>query len=118
MRPRPHLNFVGDQRGIVLRGQRARALPELFADRENAAFALNRFDDDRADRGVEFRFEIGNIIEADKFDARNKRSERLAVFRRVRDRKRAQRAAMKGIFEREDARLRRGSASRRAFACA
>ena len=101
------MNFIGDQRGVVLRGQLARALPECFADRENAAFALNRFDHEGADGVVEFRFEVGDIVEADEFDAGNQRRKRLAVFRRMRDRKRAERAAVKRIFKRQNARLRR-----------
>ena len=63
------LNFIGDQRGVVLRCQIARALPEGFADGENAAFALNGFKDQRADSIVKFSFEIGDIVETHEFDA-------------------------------------------------
>ena len=41
----------------------------------------------RADGVVEFRFEIGDVIEAHEFDAGNQRRKRLAVFRGMRDAK-------------------------------
>ena len=69
------LNFVGDQQGAVLRGECARALPECFADRIDAAFALNRFQDDGANGVVEFRFEVRDVVERDEFDAGNERRE-------------------------------------------
>ena len=100
------LNFIGDQRGVVLRRQRARALPEGFADGENSAFALNGFEDQRADGVVEFRFEIGNVVEAHEFNAGDQGRERLAVFCGMGDGKRAKGAAVKGIFQREDASFR------------
>ena len=111
--PQSGLNFVGDQRGIVLRRKCAGALPECLADRENPAFALNRFDHNGADRGVKFRFEVGDIVEAHEFDAGNQRRKRLAIFRRMRDRKRAKSAAVKGILERQNARFRRPAVARR-----
>ena len=111
------LNFVRDQRGVVLRRERPGAIPKSFADRENAAFALNRFNHNGADGVIEFRFEIADIVEADEFDAGNQRSEGLAIFRRMSNRKRSQRAAVKRIFERENPRFRRCRRVR-TFACA
>ncbi len=89
------LNFVGDQRRIILRRECAGALPESPADGENSAFALNRLDHNGADRLVEFGFEIRHIVDVDEFDSGNQRLERLAILRRMRDRKRAERAAVK-----------------------
>ena len=56
------LNFVGDQRRAVMRGQFPRARPKRAAHREDAAFALNGLHDDGAHRIVEFRFQIGGIV--------------------------------------------------------
>ena len=54
--PQPALNFVGDQqRSCFVASSRARA-PEAFAYRINSAFALNRFEHNRANGVVEFRF--------------------------------------------------------------
>ena len=76
-----------------------------FADRENAAFALDRFDHERADRVVEFGFEIRDVIHRTNSTPGNERRKRFAVFGRVRDRKSAEGAAVKRIFERQDASL-------------
>src|ERR1700727_526319 len=72
------LNFIGDERSVVLSSEGASALPEWLAYRENAAFALNRFDHNGADRIVKFVLEIGEVIEAHKFNARNQRPKRFA----------------------------------------
>src|SRR5262249_4980573 len=50
------LDFVGDEQGIVLRRERASAIPESFADRVDTAFTLNGFKDYGANVFVEFRF--------------------------------------------------------------
>jgi len=104
------LNLVGDQRSIVLRSEVARALPKFLADRENPALALDRFYNKRANRIIKLALKIGHIIELHKLRARNKRSEWLAIFRRVRDGNRAERATMKRILKRENPRLLRDAA--------
>src|SRR5208282_6470927 len=63
------LNFVGDQRGVVLSGECPSPLPEFPADREDAALALNRLDHDGANSVVEFRLEVRDVVEADKLRA-------------------------------------------------
>ncbi len=60
----------------------------------------------RADGIVEFRFQIGDVVEAHEFHAGDERLERLAIFHRIRNRKSAERASMKRVFECEEARLR------------
>src|SRR6267143_1992964 len=101
----PALNFVGDQSGIVLGGQRMRGEPEIFTYGADATLTLNGFDHQGADGVVEFGFEVSDIIEADELNAGNERSKRLTIFFRIRDGERAERAAVKGIFERQDARF-------------
>src|SRR5260370_21707797 len=54
--------------------------PEGFGDGVNAAFALNGFEDDGADGVIEFGLEVGEVVEADEFDAGNKRSEGQTIF--------------------------------------
>ena len=51
---------------------------------------------------VKLPLEIRHIIEAHEFDAGNKRRERLAIFRGIRNRKRAERAPVKRILERQE----------------
>ena len=96
------LNFVGDEERSVFRSKRTRPVPEFFADGINPAFALNGFEEDGADGIVEFGFEIGDIIEADKFDAGNERLEGKTILFRGGDADGAECAAMKRIFERQD----------------
>src|ERR1700685_1671222 len=60
--------------------QSARSIPERFADGMDAAFALNRFQDHRADGIVELRFEVADIVELHKIDAGHERGEWKAVF--------------------------------------
>src|SRR5712691_9271290 len=99
------LNFVGDQRCAMLRCQFAGTLPKCVADGKNSTLALHRLDDDRANIAGEFRFQVRDVVEADEFRARDKRLEWFPVFQRVRDRKGAKRATMKGILERQHAYL-------------
>jgi len=73
------------ERRAVLRGQFARTLPENVAHRENSALALHWLDDDRANIAVEFRFKVGDIVEAHKIHSGHQRLERFTVFQRVRD---------------------------------
>ena len=92
------LNLVGDQQRAVLGGQRAGAIPECFADRINAAFALNRFRADTAQtESSNFDSRSAHIVEAHKFDARHERRERQPVFFRGGNADRAKRAPVKRI---------------------
>ena len=68
----------------MVESELARALPKGVAHFVNPALALNRLDHDGADGIVEFGIEIGDVVEADEFDAGNQRLERLAVFQRDR----------------------------------
>src|SRR5208282_2963903 len=97
------LDFVGNKERAVLCGKGARAVPEIFADGINATFALNGLEEYGADRVIKFRFEIGDVVEAYKFDAGDERSEREAVLFRGSDTDGAKGSAMKGILERQNA---------------
>src|ERR1700686_692915 len=99
------LNFVGDEQSAILRRKRASAIPEAFRNRVNAAFTLNGFQDYSANCVVKFGFEIGDIVEADKFDAGHQRSKRQAIFLRGGDTQGAEGASVKGIVHRQDAML-------------
>ena len=66
-------------------GQSACSLPKFTADRVDAAFSLNGFEDDGANRTIEFRLEIAHIVKPHKFNTGNQGSEGVAVFRVVGD---------------------------------
>ena len=87
----------------------AGAIPKRFGDGMNAAFSLNRFDQNGADGVVELGFEVGDVVEADKLDARQQRREGQAIFFGGRDAHGAERAAVEGIVHRQDAVLWRGT---------
>ena len=99
------LDFVRDQCGVVVESQLARPVPKGVGHFVNAALALDRLDHDGADGIVELGVEIGDVVEANEFHAGNQRLERLTVFHRIRDRKRAEGAAVEGIFHCEETRL-------------
>ena len=109
------LNFVGDEERAVFGSKSAGSVPEILGDGIDAAFALNGLKEDGTDSIVEFRFEVVDIIEADEIDARDKRREGESVFFGGSGADGAVSAAMKGISEREDAVLPRGSAERVGF---
>src|SRR6516164_1671599 len=102
------LDFIGNQRGMMIFGQATSPLPKLFAYRADTTFALNRFYDDGTDSFIEFQIQIGDIVRPYEINARNQRFERFTIFGCVRDGKGAHGAAMKGIFESKNARLRWG----------
>src|SRR5437899_1284809 len=111
------LNFIGDQQGAVLGGGRASAIPEFFADRIDPPFALNGFNENAANGIVEFRLEIGNVVETNKFGARDNRCEGQAIFFRSGDADGAKRPAMERIFKcKKTMLLRRSSRSLVGFA--
>src|SRR5580704_6508578 len=99
------LDFICNQGGPVMATQLASAGPKGCTDRINAAFSLHRFDDYGADGIVKFRFKIGHIVKAHKFDPREQGSEGFAVFRWMGYRKRSKSASMKRIFKRQNAGL-------------
>src|SRR5713226_6048632 len=88
------LNLIGDQQSAVLRGEGTSAIPESFADGINPAFTLDRFQKNAADGVVEFRFEISDIVEANKFSARNDGREGRPILFRGGDADGAKRPAM------------------------
>src|SRR5579859_807434 len=104
------LNFIGDEKRAVPGSQGSGTLPELFADRKDAAFALNGFEKNGADGAVKFRFKISQVVEADKFDAGNERSKGEPVFFRGSDADGAERAAVERILKGQNAVLGRRSA--------
>ena len=69
----------------------------------DAAFTLDGFENYCANGVVEFRFEIGDIVELDKFDAGNQRLKRHAIFFRGGDAEGAEGAAVERILHRQDA---------------
>src|SRR5260370_33881919 len=50
------LKFVGDQQSAVLARESTGTIPELFSERKDATFAVNRFQKDCANGLVEFAF--------------------------------------------------------------
>src|SRR4029077_9206090 len=86
-------------------GQIPGARPKRRADREDATFALNWFDNDGADGIVEFGFKVGDIVKTHELNAGHQWSKRLTIFRGMRYGKSAEGPSMKGILERQDASL-------------
>src|SRR5580704_11462544 len=82
-------------------GQSARSIPERFADGMDAAFALNRFQDHRADGIVDLRFEVADIVELHEIDAGHERGEWKAVFFSRSSTYRTECASVKGIRHRQ-----------------
>src|SRR5258708_33813129 len=74
------LNLVGDEEGAVLGGEGASAIPKSLADRVDAAFTLDCFQEDSADGIVEFRFEISEVVETHEFRAGYDRREGQAIL--------------------------------------
>jgi hypothetical protein len=97
------LNFVGDQEGAVFCGEDAGAIPKILTDGVDSAFTLNGFEENGTDGVVELGFEVGDIVEADEFDAGNERSEWQTIFFRGGDADSAKSAAVEGVFESQDA---------------
>src|ERR1700720_682501 len=89
----------------MLRGELPSTIPKRFGDRMDAAFALNRFEQDGANRVVELGFKVVHVIEADKIDARQQRSEREAIFFRGSDADGAERSTVERVVHRKDAML-------------
>ena len=108
----PALNLIGDQKGVMLRREFPSAIPEGFADWIDPAFALNRFEENGADGIVEFRFEIGDIVEADELRPGNNGGEGQAVFFRGSNTDGAKSAPMKRIFQGQKPLFLRGCAGR------
>jgi len=67
------LNFVHDQQGALLLRKRARGAIELLGDGTDAAFTLNRLDQDSADVVGELSFEISRVIELHELEAWHER---------------------------------------------
>src|SRR4029077_19285830 len=78
------LDFIRDQRRTVMAGKIPGARPKRRADREDATFALNWFDNDGADGIVEFGFKVGDIVKTHELNAGHQWSKRLTIFRGMR----------------------------------
>src|SRR5437867_8996741 len=61
--PKTALDFVHDQHSPFLPRQFSRGSVEIFGNRPNTTFALNRFDQNCADVVRQLSFEIGRVIE-------------------------------------------------------
>src|SRR5271156_658351 len=109
------LNFVGNEQCAVLRGQGACAIPESFRNRVNAAFALDGFEDYRANGVVKFRFEVGDVIKLYEFDAGDHRREGQAIFFRGGDADGAEGATVEGILHGQNAMFRRDGTRGQSF---
>src|ERR1700737_4840492 len=92
----------------MLGGEGAGAIPKGLANRMYAAFTLDGFEDDGANGVIELGFEIGDVAEADKFDAGQEGRKRQTIFFGKSDADTAKGAAMKGVLHGEDAVLGRG----------
>src|ERR1700737_3867829 len=108
---KPALNFVGDQESAVLRGKRASAIPENFAEGIDPAFALNWFQKDATDGAVEFRLEVSDVVEAHELRAGNEWREGQPILFRGSNGDGAESAAMKRILQGQKAMLLRGRSS-------
>src|SRR5215475_1946035 len=82
------------------------AIPKSFADGVDAALPLNSFEDDGANVLVKFRFEVGDVIEFDEFDARDEGGKGQPVFLGGRNTDCAKGAAVKRVFKSKDAMFR------------
>src|ERR1051326_3065288 len=100
------LDFVGDQQRIVLACQFVCCLGKFTAYRPYAAFALDKLKADGADRGVEFAYKIGNVIEFHELHAWNDGSKGRAIFFLEIGGQRAKSAPVEGMFQRQNAPLR------------
>ncbi len=66
-----------------------------------AAFALDGFDENGADVGRKFCFQVGDVVEADKLHVRHDRRKWFAILLLVRGRDRAHGASVEAVFEGE-----------------
>src|SRR5260370_5866620 len=96
------LNFIGDQESAVLRSERTSAIPEDFADRINPAFALDRFEENRADGVVEFRLEISDVVETHELRSGDEGREGQAILFRGGNANGAERTSMKRILQSQE----------------
>src|SRR5579862_2183100 len=97
--PHAALDLVGDQQGIVLARQLVRRLNKLFAHRTNTTLALHKLKANGADGRIEFAFEIGDVIEADKLHSWHHGREWKTIFFLVRSRHGAKRSAVKSMLQ-------------------
>src|SRR5260370_38830947 len=105
------LNLIGDQESAVLRGKRAGAIPENFAEGIDPALALNWLQKDATDGVVEFRIEVSNVVETHELRAGNEWGEGQPILFRGGNSDGAERAPMKGILQSQEAMLLRGRPS-------
>src|SRR5262245_39160430 len=74
------LNFIHDQKSALLLRKRPRRAVKLLGDGTDAAFTLNRFDQDSADVVGELSFEVAYIVELNELEARHERLKLLAIL--------------------------------------
>ena len=98
------LNLICDKQRAGGASKIASGLQEFVGHGANAAFALDRFDEDGAEFGGEFRLQVVDIVEADKLDSRHHGIERLAVLVFPGRGGGAHGAAVKAVFEGEELR--------------
>ena len=94
------LNLVQNQKRVVFGCQPRRGLHKLGADLKNAALALDRLQDHGASIFAHCFFQIANVIEAHKPEARHQWLEILAVFFLPGSGERSNGPPMKGVVER------------------
>src|SRR5207245_1530663 len=66
--PQARLDLVRNERRVIVAGQFASPRPKCRADGINAALSLDWFDNDGANRIVEFSFQISDVVKAHKFE--------------------------------------------------
>ena len=106
--PRPaqaRLDFVCNQGRAIVAGQLTSARPKGRTYRIDAALSLDRFDHHGANRIVEFRLEVRDIVETQEFDSGQKRGKWLTVFCGMSYRESAEGPPVERILQRQNARF-------------
>ena len=99
------LHFIEDQHQAMCVAQVAQALQKFLRRRADAAFTLDGFDEDAADRRVDGGLDGVEIVERQHMEPVGQRLEALAHLFLVGRGNRRQRAAVKGVREGQDAKL-------------
>src|SRR5438105_10440215 len=89
------LDLIQDQQRTGAVRQLARDLKELWSERTNSTFTLNRLQTNGTDAAVELSLEIFNVIEGNKTDARHQRREGVTILFLTGRRERTESAAVK-----------------------
>src|SRR5262249_42211529 len=102
---KPALDLVRNQQRIMFLRQPMRRLREVFTHGTDSPFSLKELKTDGANRIVKVALQIGNIVEFHKLHAGNSGSEGRAILFFVRGSERAERPAMEGMFQGQNAPL-------------